>query len=438
MTSTTRTIRIEALTRVEGEGALHVRLDEDRIEEVQLAIYEPPRFFEAFLRGRPLEEVPDITARICGICPVAYMMSSVHALERALGVAVPPEIRRLRRLLYCGEWIESHALHVYLLNAPDFLGYDSGLDMARDFPTEVNRGLRLKKHGNRLLEILGGRAIHPINVAVGGFYRSPPGEELAALIPDFEWGLNAAVETTRWVAGFDFPDFRRDYDMVALSHPDEYAMNEGSIASTRGGVLDVGQFESQFEEIHVAHSTALQAARRDGGGAYFVGPLARLNLNRDRLSPTARQVCDEVALERPCHNPYKSIIARGIELVHAYEEALQILRDDVPARPPRVPLPQVAGEGCAATEAPRGLLYHRYRVNADGDVEFATIVPPTSQNQRQIESDLRQLLPTILHEADSEIALRCERLVRTYDPCISCSTHFLKVRIDRGRTEGPP
>ena len=180
-----RTIKVEALTRVEGEGGLYVRLDGERVDDVKLSIYEPPRFFEAFLRGRELEEVPDITARICGICPVAYQMSAVHALEAALGVTISPEIHRLRRLLYCGEWIESHALHMHLLHAPDFFGVDSGIDLAGRFPDEVNRGLRLKKHGNELLEVLGGRAIHPINVAVGGFYKAPKKDDLLGLLPDF-------------------------------------------------------------------------------------------------------------------------------------------------------------------------------------------------------------------------------------------------------------
>jgi sulfhydrogenase subunit alpha len=184
--SESRTIQVKALTRVEGEGGLHVRLRGDVVEEVQLSIYEPPRFFEAFLQGRPLEEVPDIVARICGICPVAYQMSAVHALEMVLGITVSPEVRKLRRLLYCGEWIESHVLHVHLLHAPDFFNCNSGIELAQRFPKEVTRGLRLKKHGNELLEALGGRAIHPINVTVGGFYRAPRKEELARLIPDFE------------------------------------------------------------------------------------------------------------------------------------------------------------------------------------------------------------------------------------------------------------
>jgi coenzyme F420-reducing hydrogenase alpha subunit len=427
----TRTIRVEALTRVEGEGGLHVRLRGDHVEEVQLTIFEPPRLFEALLRGRALEDVPDITARICGICPVAYQMSSVHALETALGVTISPEIRRLRRLLYCGEWIESHALHMHLLHAADFLGYESGLAMARDFPDEVNRGLRLKKHGNQLLEVLGGRAVHPVNVAVGGFYRAPRPEELAALIPDFEWGLQAAIDTTRWVAGFDFPHFERPYRMVALVHGDEYAMNEGLITATDGEAIAAADYERHYEERQVSHSTALHSVHQPDGGAYFVGPLARVNLSLERLSPAARRLADEVGIAWPCTNSFQGIVARGLELVHAYEEALDILRNYRPAKPPRVAYEYRAATGCSATEAPRGLIYHRYCVGDDGRVTEAKIVPPTSQNQGQIEDDLRHYLPLVLDRDESQTALACERLVRNYDPCISCSTHFLRFTLER-------
>jgi coenzyme F420-reducing hydrogenase alpha subunit len=426
-----RIIKVEALTRVEGEGGLHVRLRDGAVEDVQLTIYEPPRFFEAFLRGRPLEEVPDITARICGICPVAYQMSSIHALEKALGATITPEIRRMRRLLYCGEWIESHTLHVHLLHAPDFFDADSGIDLVARFPDEINRGLRLKKHGNQLMEALGGRPIHPVNVAVGGFYRAPKRDALQRLIPDFEWGLEAAVDTVRWVAGFDFPDFERPYEMIAVSHPDEYAMNEGDVASANGTSIAVDQFEQTFEERHVAHSTALQSVRTADGSWYYVGPLARVNLNFDRLSPRAQRVAEEVGFEVPCRNPQKAIIARSLEVVHAYEEALGILRDYRPFKPSRVAYRHASGEGCAATEAPRGLLYHRYMVDVDGRVTFAKIVPPTSQNQRQIEDDLRELLPAVLDEDEKKTAMSCERLIRSYDPCISCSTHFLKLTVER-------
>jgi len=427
----TRTIRVSALSRVEGEGGLLIRTKGNAVEEVQLHIFEPPRLFEALLRGRSVEEVPDITARICGICPVAYQMSSVHALEAALELTITPEIRRLRRLLYCGEWIESHSLHVHLLNAPDFLGYESGIALAQDHRQEVNRGLRLKKHGNQLLEVLGGRAIHPINVAVGGFYRAPRRDELAALVPDFEWGLAAAVETTRWVAGFDFPDFERDCELLAVTHPDEYAMNEGRIASTTGESWTAAEFQSAFAEEQVAHSTALHAVRQPKRTSYLTGPLARVNLSRDRLSPTARRTADAIKFDTPCRNPFKAIIARGLEVINAFEESLEILRSYEPPAPCRVSGDKHAGAGCAATEAPRGMLYHRYAVD-DGKVTSATIVPPTSQNQRQIENDLRVYLPDLISGDDAAVASACERLVRSYDPCISCSTHFLKVTLERG------
>jgi len=438
MASKSRTVRVEILTRVEGEGALTLRLCDGQVESVELNILEPPRLFEALLRGRALEEAPDITARICGICPVAYQMSAVHALEAALGIAVEPEIRRLRRLLYCGEWIESHSLHIYFLHAPDFFGLDSGIDLAQRFPDEFRRGLKMKKHGNQLLEVLGGRAIHPINVAVGGFYRAPRREDLAALLPDLEWGLEAAIATARWVATFDFPQVKNDYEFVALHHPDEYAMNEGRIASTAGADIAVNEYERHFIERQVPHSTALQSDRVGSVRPYFVGPLARIAINRPQLRPAARQLADEFGLAEPCHNPYRGIVARAIEVVQAYDEAIEIVKTYQPPLAPRAAYAQRAAEGCAATEAPRGLLYHRYQIAADGRLSLAKIVPPTSQNQRQIESDLAALLPPLVSADDRLIATECEKAVRNYDPCISCSTHFLRVKIERHDSPAKP
>lgn len=430
--TTERTIRVEALTRVEGEGGLHVSLDGDRVERVQLSIYEPPRFFEGFLRGRALEEVPDITARICGICPVAYQMTAVHALELALGVRIPEEIRRLRRLLYCGEWIESHGLHMHLLQAPDFFGCASGIELAQKYPQEVSRGLRLKKHGNQLLEVLGGRAIHPVNVAVGGFHRAPSRQDLQRLIPDFEWGLEASIATTKWVASFDYPDFPCCWEMISLKHPDEYPMNEGTIASSSGRSVPVQGYEEEFEEQHVAHSTALHSVRRETQSTYYVGPLARVSLAFDQLSPLARKTAEEIGFEIPCHNPFQAIIARGLELIHAFEEGLELLKTYQPWSPARCAYDYREAEGWAATEAPRGLIYHRYKVGADGKVQFAKIVPPTSQNQRQIEADLKEWIPRVMNPDEQKMADDCERLIRTYDPCISCSTHFLRLTIQNG------
>lgn len=423
-------VDVPILTRVEGEGALTLRLRDGKLVDAQLRIYEPPRLFEALLRGRPLEDAPDITARICGICPVAYQMSAVHALEMALGVTISPEIRRLRRLLYCGEWIESHVLHMHLLQAPDFFGAASGIALAKRFPVEITRGLRLKKVGNSLLEMLGGRAIHPVNVTVGGFYRWPKREAWDALIPAFEQGLEDAQAAARWVATFPFPDFEQDYESVSVAGPGEYPFSEGDIAIGPSLTIPVTDYEKHFAERQVEHSTALQSVRLPGETTYLVGPLARWNLQHQNLLPAAKRLAEEIGLEVPCRNPFRGIVARGIEVVQAYEEALAILRQGVPRGPSRIDYKPRAGQGCAATEAPRGLLYHHYEVDDAGKIVSARIIPPTSQNQGQIETDLRayatRQLATLTTRDD--VAVDCERLVRCYDPCISCSTHFLKVR----------
>jgi sulfhydrogenase subunit alpha len=427
-----RTFEVKALTRVEGEGRLYVRLNGDVVEHVELNIYEPPRFFESFLRGREPREVPDIVARICGICPVAYQMTACHALEKALGITVTPEIRALRRLLYCGEWIESHALHVHLLHAPDFLGYESGITMAADHRAAVERGLRLKKIGNRLMEILGGRAIHPINVAVGGFHRAPSKDELKALLPDLEWGLGASIEARRWAADFDFPDFPTPGPDVSLRHPDEYPMNDGRVVVSNGLDIAAEEYERHFEERQTPHSTALHSVLLPDAVNYLVGPLARVNNCLDSLPVIARREADRCGIAWPARNTFHSIVARMIEVVAAFETAVEIVKQyqaeptvSCVAWQPR------AGEGCHATEAPRGLIYHRYRVGEDGLIAEAKIVPPTSQNQGRIESDLRAFVPRVAHLDDAAATRQCEHLVRNFDPCISCATHFLTVTIDR-------
>jgi coenzyme F420-reducing hydrogenase alpha subunit len=427
-----RTFEVKALSRVEGEGALYVKLNGNQVEHVELNIYEPPRFFESFLRGRAIHEVPDITARICGICPVAYQMTACHALEKALGITVTPEIRTLRRLLYCAEWIESHALHMYLLHAPDFLGYESGISMASDHREVVEKGLRMKKFGNELLEILGGRAIHPINVTVGGFYRAPSREALKRLLPDLEWGLSAAVETLDLVSSFDFPDLELDYECVSVKHPNEYPMNEGRIISTNGLDIAAGEYEQHFEERHMPQSTALHSVLLPEGKTYLVGPLSRMNLCFDQLAPTAKRAAEKCGIEWPSRNNFQSIVARAVETIGAYEEAVSIVKayNAEPAQN-RIHYTPTPGTGCHATEAPRGLIYHRYRIGDDGLIAEAKIVPPTSQNQGQIESDLRAYVPRVAAFDDAVATQKCEHLIRNYDPCISCSTHFLDLRIDR-------
>jgi coenzyme F420-reducing hydrogenase alpha subunit len=426
----TKTIRVDTLTRVEGEGALELDIADGAVAGVRLSIFEPPRFFEALLRGRAGAEAPDITARICGICPVAYQMSAVHAIEDAWGITVDGPLRALRRLLYCGEWIESHALHIVLLHAPDFLGFPDAISMAAAHGEAVQRGLALKKAGNEVLRLLGGREIHPVNVRVGGFYRVPTRAELAPLAATLEAAHAQAIALARWVAGFPFPEFARDYEFVALRHPDEYPLNAGRIVSNRGLDIAVADYEAAFAERHVAHSTALQSGLR-ARGSYLVGPLARFNLNHDRLGPSVQALAAELGLAPGCTNPFRSIVVRAIEVVYACEEALRLIAAYTPPPAPAVPVVPRAGVGTACTEAPRGILFHRYRLDAEGSILEARIVPPTSQNQSTIEDDLRIIATRDLQLPEDELRDHCEQGIRNYDPCISCSTHFLRLEVRR-------
>src|SRR5581483_8377026 len=362
-----RTIRTEYLARVEGEGAMSVRIADGEVEHVELRIFEPPRFFEAFLQGRSFREAPDITARICGICPVAYQTSAVNALESLCGVEIPTPIRDLRRLLYYGEWIESHALHVYMLHAPDFLGYTSAVELARDAPEAVQRGLQLKKTGNQVMTVVGGREIHPINVKVGGFYRAPSKRELRALVEPLERAREASLETVRWTAGFEFPARTVECDLVALRAADGYAIDGGRIASTTGLDLAPSEYDEHFEELHVERSNALQS-RLVTGGTYLCGPLARYTLNAPQLTPLARDAAQEAGLGRTCRDPFRSIVVRSVELVHACDEALRLIAAYDEPEVSAVPVEAVAGTGYGVSEAPRGLLYHRYRIDADGTI----------------------------------------------------------------------
>jgi coenzyme F420-reducing hydrogenase alpha subunit len=414
---------------VRDGGVLFEDVERGQVTDLRLEIFEPPRFFEAFLRGRHADEVPDLVARICGICPVAYQMSAVHALERAFGVDIDARVRALRRLYYCGEWIESHALHVHMLAAPDYLGCANVVELAARERAAVERGLRLKKAGNAIVRLLGGRSVHPVGACIGGFTRAPRRSELRELRDTLNGLLDDAAATVRWVAGFDLPDHRADIEFVALRHPDEYPMNAGRLASSAGLDVAAEAFEAHVSERQVPHSTALHATL-DERGPYLVGPLARLNLNHDRLPPAVAAVARGCGVAWPSANTATSIIARAIEILYALHEAVRII--DAYEPPPLAAAPVVprAGRGCAVTEAPRGILYHAYETDAAGCITAARIVPPTSQNQAQIEAELRALAPQWLARPRAEATHLCEMLIRSYDPCISCATHFLRLEVE--------
>jgi sulfhydrogenase subunit alpha len=429
MSHRTRQLRVSSLARVEGEGALRIVVTGDQVEQAELQIYEPPRFFEAFLRGRQYTEVPDITARICGICPVAYQASAWQAIEQACGVVVDDRITALRRLLYCGEWISSHALHIYLLHAVDFLGYQDAIALAQDNRGAVERGLALKKSGNAILETVGGRAIHPVNSRVGGFYRAPTRRELAPLAEQLRRALDHALDTVSWVAGFDIPELSVDHELVAVSHPDRYAIESGDVATASGLRFPAADYLHHVVEHQAPYSTALHATF--DGGRYLTGPLARYSINSAQLSPLAKEAAHSAGLGPTCRNPFRSIVVRAVETVYAVEEALRLIEEYERPEPPAAEVPPRAGVGHGVSEAPRGLLYHRYELEADGAVRTATIIPPTAQNQPAIEHDLRAVVGGNLDLDDDALTALCEQTIRNYDPCISCSTHFLDLTVER-------
>lgn len=428
--SRVRRLKVDYLARVEGEGAMYIKIVDGKVSDVKLKIYEPPRFFEAFLRGRRFSEAPDITARICGICPIAYQMSSSYAMEHAARVKVGGMIRLLRRLIYCGEWIESHALHLFMLHLPDFLGYDSAIAMAKEHGQILKQGLQVKKVGNRIISLIAGREVHPINVRVGGFYKAVGEDELYAMLDELEKARDAMIDAMTFLSRLNFPDFERGYEFVSLRHEDEYPIIEGRLVSNKGLSIGVEEFEDHIVEEQVEYSNALHARLKERG-AYMVGPMARYNNNYDRLHPMVKSIARESGLEHPCNNPFKSILVRGVEILYAIVEAIALIKA---YRMPDEPFVEVeprdaVGYGC--TEAPRGILYHRYKVDANGMIVDAKIVPPTSQNQKVIEEDLYHFASKYAQLQDDELVWRCEQAIRNYDPCISCATHFLKARIER-------
>ncbi|HXR24813.1 MAG TPA: Ni/Fe hydrogenase subunit alpha [Candidatus Binataceae bacterium] len=426
----TKTVNVDYIARVEGESSLQLDIRDGVVDHVHLSIFEPPRFFEALLRGRRYDEVLDIVARICGICPIAYQMSGVAAIENLLGIEVEPQVHALRRLLYCGEWIESHSLHIAMLHAPDFLGYPDAMAMARDHGDAVRRALALKKAGNELLRLLGGREIHPVNVRVGGFYRIPSRSEFALVIESLEQARDLAIATLRWTAKFPFPDCTREYEFVALRHPSEYPMNQGRIVSSAGLDIAAADYEDEFLEQQVPYSTALHSTLRRRG-TYLVGAMARYALNRDRLPEELRALAAEAGLAPVCQNPFQSILVRAVEVIYACGEALRLIADYQSPTRPFVTAVSRAGSGYGCTEAPRGILYHRYRVDKDGAIVDARLVPPTAQNQNIIEEDLRQVATAGLDLDDELLKANCERSIRNHDPCISCAAHFLTLDVNR-------
>jgi coenzyme F420-reducing hydrogenase alpha subunit len=428
--STPRTIHVDYLARVEGEGSLTVVFQGSQAKEVRLDIFEPPRFIEGLLRGRDRLEAPDVTARICGICPFSHQLASSLAIERALSLETTTGIRSLRRLIHAGSWIESHVLHAFMLHAPDFHGYPGAIEMSKDHPELVQAALAVKKIGNALCAAVGGREIHPVNLRVGGFWRAPRKDELLPLVPRLAWARDAVLDLVPTLARLPFPSFDRDYELVALSHPDEYPFFEGRLVSSKGLDLDVADYDQHVVEEHVQRSNALHSRLR-GGGVPHVGPLARFNLSYEKLSAPAQTAARKARIEPGLANPFKTLLVRAVEVVHCLDEAVRIIEGYQPPPSGFVEVPRRAGHAGWAVEAPRGVLYHAYTLDQAGLITRAKVVAPTSHNMAVMEQDLFAIAPQLAalkHEAATRLA---EQAIRNYDPCISCATHFLTLDLRR-------
>lgn len=423
-------IDVPLLARVEGEGALHLVIRHQAIEKLQLSIYEPPRFFEKLLEGREPNEVVDAVARICGICPVAYQMTAVHAIEAIFKVEVGPWVREMRRLFYCGEWIESHSIHIHMLAAPDFLGYDSMMAMAKHHPEIVTRGMQIHALGNELMCLLGKRSVHPVGACVGGFYRAPDKSQVVELLAKFERYLPEAEALVKWAAALSLPELEQEFTSVAMQHPNEYPFNHGHIVSDQGLRICPEEFAQHFHEHQVPYSNALHCLLHEQ--PYLVGPLARVNLNHPLFPAPIQEVMSAIPIRWPSKNMFHSIVARALEIYYAMLEAIRIMRQYQSPDVSRVQWNPSAGRGFWCTEAPRGLLWKRLELNEKGLVQSACIVPPTSQNQARIEADLRYALQSYgLANSEKDLRAYSEKIIRNYDPCISCSTHFLTLNIER-------
>jgi len=414
-------INVNYIARVEGEGSVNLDIKDGILKDLKLNIWEPPRFFEGFLFKRRFDEVPDIVARICGICPVSHMTTAIRALEKALGLSPSPEIINIRKIMTLSQILASHLVHIYMLAFPDYKGLESISDMLPKFKSEIKRLIRLKEVVNNLTALFGGRPLHPVVMVVGGFTKLPSRDMIGKMIKELESIKTDAVETLKMVSELPFPKFKNKSEYVAVYSPSGYAINEGLLVSTNGIKVEEDEYYSVFKEKEVSYSHAKMTSIK-GRGSFMVGALSRLNLKFDMLHENAKKAAKENGFYIPDFNPFHNNIAQSIEIIHGINECIELL-DELTLKDYEIKVNMKEGEGIAVTEAPRGLLCHHYVLNKRGIVEKANIITPTSHNFMNLEESLKKLVKKFIHEKKNEITLKCEMLVRAYDPCFSCSVH---------------
>ncbi len=415
-------IQLDYIARVEGETNLTLKHGTGAPVEVRLDIFEPPRFFEGFLVGRKYDEVGDITSRICGICPISHMTTAIQAVESAMGIEPSPQTKQIRRLMCVSQNVASHIIHLYMLALPDYVGYPGFLPMIPDFPREAQDFLAMKSAMNRVAAVIGGRALHPVAMVVGGFTKIPTRSDLDGLAKGIEEVLPLARRTVERIHGLRYPDLRSDSEYMGLREDGIFAVNDGRIVSTRGIDLQVQDYLSFFQEHQQSYGMAKKSLTRDGN-TFMVGALARMNLKFDQYHEKTREIASGLGIAPPDTNPFHNNLAQSLELYDGMIECLRLLEEIRPEKEsPRVRIND--GEGLAVTEAPRGLLMHAYGIDKKGSVTKANLVTPTAHNFANIEKDLHSLAQQFPDRDElGNLEMKCKQLVRAYDPCFSCSVH---------------
>ncbi len=424
-------INVHHITRVEGHGNIVVNMKNGELQKAQLEIVEAPRFFEAMLKGRNFQEVAIITSRICGICSLGHQMTSLKATEAALGIEISEQTEKLRKILVHGSTFQSNILHALFLATPDLLNVGSVFPLINTHKDVVLVALRLKRLANDIGDIISGRAIHPISCVPGGFTKLPTEKELIDLRQKLtEEGIPDAEFATEVVASLadKFPKFTRETEFISVYHDKEYGLYDGDIRSSDSGSYPVEKYLEITNEFIVPHSSSKHA--RFNRSSYMVGALARFNNSHQLLGSKAKATADKLGLTAPCFNPYMNTVAQMVEVVHCIEDTVdlmdQLLTAGIKKEKANHEITQY-GRGIAATEVPRGILFHDYTYNRQGNIETANCVIPTGQNLANIDDDMKKLVPEIINESKEEITLKLEMLVRAYDPCISCSVHMLDI-----------
>jgi coenzyme F420-reducing hydrogenase alpha subunit len=416
-------VTLEHITRIEGHARLTLRIDKGRVDEVSMDVFEGARYFEGILKNRRFDEAPHLASRICGVCSQAHLLTAIKAVEEALGVVSTPQTEILRELLLLGQFIQSHSLHLYFLAFPDYFSVESAMQLAKDHPELLKRGLKLKRLGNDLVQAVGAREVHSITPVIGGFSKMPDEKALSEVLDRLLKAMEDAAETAVFMSVMEFPEFERRTEYISLKKEGTYALLHGNLASTDGLFVPHEEYAKYLQERSKESSTS-KFVLSEGEG-YMVGALARINLNRKMLSKRARTLVRELGMSFPSYNPFMNNFAQGVELLHCIERSIEILSELEIEEEDPVEFDVRGGRGVSATEVPRGTLFHEYELDDEGNILYANIITPTTQNLKNMEDDLKGFLPGILDKPKAEVIQATEKLVRSYDPCISCSTHFL-------------